>query len=289
VTFGDLRHHGGTTWDLNWAFLAVSGSTRRSFTRGGANLDGPDDDLDRAWPGMAVTGDTGVAVLVTLAGELGQVSVDLGLEGRGEHRASSVDRSRPASTARPRGPSHRSLRSALACLPRRRSTAGFRLVSIRKVRRVSGRVADPQLQVIPPTSDSSSSVPTSTRRQRAALRQRGGGDRVSLPPRHRPRLPPRRRSPPAGPRPARQHPPAAVRAPDDVVLGGVDRACWPSCRPQQIIALGVATIGVSRPPGNGEALDPRLKSWAWGPCSVMLQRRTRRRRAFKSGGRSVDL
>jgi hypothetical protein len=33
VTFGDLRHHGGTTWDLNWAFLAVSGSTRRSFTR----------------------------------------------------------------------------------------------------------------------------------------------------------------------------------------------------------------------------------------------------------------
>ena len=72
--------------ERNWAFLPgflvhATVVHPRCF-----DLDCSGHGLDLASPGMAVSRHEPVPVLVTLVYELGEIRVDLGLQGRGEHR-----------------------------------------------------------------------------------------------------------------------------------------------------------------------------------------------------------
>ena len=69
VTFGLLRHHGGTIELRNRHRSPVSSSTRLSFTRGAVDLDRPRRRGDRARLGVPVAHHQPPAPLVTLAGQ----------------------------------------------------------------------------------------------------------------------------------------------------------------------------------------------------------------------------
>ena len=85
MIFGVLRHQGGRIAEENRARSPVSGSVRRSFDPGCGHLDraGRGQDLPRLVGSVAhhQSAAAGVAVV----GEAGDVVVDLGLQGFGEH------------------------------------------------------------------------------------------------------------------------------------------------------------------------------------------------------------
>jgi hypothetical protein len=80
-----LRHHGGRIAEANRARSPVSGSTRRSLTRRRGHL-------HRSGAGKHLAGLVGAvahhqpeALGAALGGEPGNIGVDLGLQGFGEH------------------------------------------------------------------------------------------------------------------------------------------------------------------------------------------------------------
>jgi hypothetical protein len=89
LTFGLLRHHGGTITDANCRRPPVSSSVRRSLTRGALDLDPTRGGGDGAWLCSALAGDEPVAVFASLICEGGDVGVDLRLQGHGQHLARS--------------------------------------------------------------------------------------------------------------------------------------------------------------------------------------------------------
>ena len=114
------------------------------------DLEYSSNGLDLAWPGMAVPRHEPVTLLVALVYELGQICLDLGLQGGGEHRSCPFT----ADLVQARASFRASLVVVHYAQHRRPFLAGaltpaLVLISTRKVRRASERVGDPQLQVIP--------------------------------------------------------------------------------------------------------------------------------------------
>ena len=85
VIFGVLRHQGGRIAEENRQRSPVSGSMRRSLTRGATTSTAPADGQHLAGLVGAVAHHQPAAVLVALVGELGDVGVDLGLQRLGQH------------------------------------------------------------------------------------------------------------------------------------------------------------------------------------------------------------
>ena len=141
ATFGLLRHHGGRIALRNRARSPVTGSTRRSSTRGARTSIAPARRRDRARLGMPVADHQPPAPLVALVSQR-----------RPRTRRPRPPAPRPASAGRPHGtissrrraeltaPRRRPLPSTSAFLPPRRCRAGSSSFgSTRKVRRAPNR------------------------------------------------------------------------------------------------------------------------------------------------------
>jgi hypothetical protein len=85
-----LRHHGGRIAEENRRRSPVSGSMRRSLTRGAVTSTAPAlVSTSRGWWQPLRTTQP-PAVLVALSDELGDVALDLGLQGLGQHPPRTV-------------------------------------------------------------------------------------------------------------------------------------------------------------------------------------------------------
>ena len=115
------------------------------------DLDGAGDRLHGAGLGTAVAHDKPVTKIVAILQMLGNVGIDLGLEGHGQHAARSLrGRSRRSRKRAPRSRPSQRLPSTLAFLPSAgvRPPALVEIRSTRKVRRAPAQMGDPQVLVI---------------------------------------------------------------------------------------------------------------------------------------------
>jgi hypothetical protein len=144
---GLRRHHGGKTTERNRARCPVAGSTRRPH-RYRASHGG-----DLALAGVAVADHQAPAVLVPLGRVGGQIVVDLGFQGGGQHPPGALAHDLVQVQAQLvvcSGAGDYTQHAAF--LPRRRSPRRrFQDLSSGKVRRAHISRPDPQLRVIPQT------------------------------------------------------------------------------------------------------------------------------------------
>ena len=151
ATLGLLRHQGGKITERNRIRSPVTRSVRRSSTRGARTVTAPGRGRDLPLAGVAVAHHQPPATLVPLGRVRGEIRVDLGLQGGGQHPPGALAHDRVQVQAQlVLGLGIGDYTQHAAFLPRRRSPRRrFQDLSSGKVRRAPISRPNPQLQVIP--------------------------------------------------------------------------------------------------------------------------------------------